>query len=58
MEQVITNYEENTKTLTIQITGIDWEETIGESFYSGELKVQSIVQAVGQQLTQDLLEGV
>src|SRR5712692_2769736 len=41
--------------LTIEITGVDWEDCKQRAFYQGELQVQELVAEVGKELTKDLL---
>lgn len=43
--------------LTIELTGVDWEKCKSGDFYQGELQVQAIVAAIGQELTQELMAG-
>lgn len=46
---------EGANRLTIEITGADWEGCKEVDFYQGELKVQQVVSAIGQELTKELM---
>jgi hypothetical protein len=46
---------EGTNRLTLEITGVNWEGCKEGDFYQGELKVQQMVAAIGQELTKERL---
>jgi len=43
--------------VTIEINGVDWEDWKSQDFYPGELQVQKLVAAIGQELTKELMAG-
>ena len=44
------------KQLTLRLTDVDWERIEQGNFYQGEQEVQSLLNAIGRELTRQLLE--
>ncbi len=48
---------QDAKPLTLTVTGVDWDDLKGSSFYQGELQVQHLLNRIGHELTRQLLAG-
>jgi hypothetical protein len=49
--------DQDAKPLTLTVTGVDWDDLKGSSFYQGEQQVQHLLNRNGHELTRQLLAG-